>query len=181
MQRGFYIDTGVCMGCYSCVAACKNWNGVAPQVTAEPGTQGPQWRRVTTVESGVYPDAHIVNVSLACMHCGKPACMAVCPADAISKRTEDGIVVVDRTKCIGCHACAAACPFGVPQYGEDGTMQKCNYCLDRVLEGQMPACVETCPPRALRAGTMDELSRLAGAKAARRLVASSDPSVWIGR
>jgi anaerobic dimethyl sulfoxide reductase subunit B (iron-sulfur subunit) len=150
-------------------------------VTAKPGTQGPKWRRVTTVESGVYPDARIVNVSLSCMHCGKPACMAVCPASAISKRAEDGIVVVDRGKCIGCHSCSTACPFGVPQYGEDGTMQKCNYCLNRIQEGQEPACVETCPPRALRAGTMDELSRLASAKAARRLVAASDPSVWIGR
>ena len=96
MQRGFYIDTGICMGCYTCMAACKNWNSVAPQVTAVPGTQGPKWRRVTTVESGVYPDARIVNVSLSCMHCGKPACMAVCPAGAISKRAEDGIVVVDQ-------------------------------------------------------------------------------------
>jgi Fe-S-cluster-containing dehydrogenase component len=110
-----------------------------------------------------------------------PACMEVCPADAIRKRSEDGIVVVDGTRCIGCHACAAACPFGVPQYGEDGTMQKCNYCLDRIGKGQEPACVESCPPKALRAGTMEELSELAGKKAARRLVAASDPSVWIAR
>jgi anaerobic dimethyl sulfoxide reductase subunit B (iron-sulfur subunit) len=181
MQRGFYIDTDICMGCYSCVTACKNWNGVAPRVTAAPGTQGPKWRRVKTVESGVYPNARIVNVSLSCMHCGKPSCMAVCPAGAITKRAEDGIVVVDRAKCIGCHACAGACPFGVPQYGEDGTMQKCNYCLDRLLEGKEPACVETCPPRALRSGTMDALSELAGAKAARRIVAASDPSVYISK
>jgi anaerobic dimethyl sulfoxide reductase subunit B len=90
-------------------------------------------------------------------------------------------VVVDKTRCIGCHACAGACPFGVPQYGEDGTMQKCNYCLDRVLEGQDPACVASCPPGALRAGTMDEFSALAGAKAARRMVEASEPSVLIGR
>ena len=152
-----------------------------PHVTAVPGTQGPKWRRVTAVESGAYPDARIVNISLSCMHCGRPACMTVCPASAISKRTEDGIVVVDRDKCIGCHACAGACPFGAPQYGEDGTMQKCNYCLDRVLEGQVPACVESCPTRALRAGTMDELSGLAGERAARRMVAASDPSIWIAK
>ncbi len=181
MQRGFYIDTSICMGCYSCMAACKNWNNVAPHVTAEPGTQGPKWRRVTTIESGEYPDARIVNASLACMHCGKPACMAVCPADAIIKRSEDGIVLVDQSRCIGCHSCADACPFGAPQYGEDGTMQKCNYCLDRIGKGQEPACVASCPPGALRAGTMDELSGLASAKAARRLVTASDPSLWIGK
>jgi anaerobic dimethyl sulfoxide reductase subunit B (iron-sulfur subunit) len=181
MQRGFYINTDICMGCYTCVTACKNWNGVAPPVTAEPGTQGPKWRRVTAVESGEYPDARIVNVSVSCMHCGKPACMAVCPAGAIRKRAEDGVVVVDKAKCIGCHACAGACPFGVPQYGEDGIMQKCNYCLDRIAQGQQPACVESCPPGALRAGTMEELSALTSAKAARRMVDASEPSVLIGR
>jgi Fe-S-cluster-containing dehydrogenase component len=115
------------------------------------------------------------------MHCGKPACMAVCPVDAISKRAADGIVVVDSTKCIGCHSCSAACPFGVPQYGEDGTMQKCNYCLDRLLQNKEPACVESCPPKALRAGTMDALSELASGKTARRMVSASDPSIWIGK
>jgi anaerobic dimethyl sulfoxide reductase subunit B (iron-sulfur subunit) len=163
------------------MTACKNWNGIAPHVTAKPGTQGPKWRRVQTLESGIYPDARIVSVSLSCMHCGKPSCMAVCPVDAISKRAEDGIVVVDGKKCIGCHACADACPFGVPQYGEDGIMQKCNYCTDRVREGLKPACVESCPPGALRSGTMDELSEMASKKAARRIVAASDPSVWIGK
>jgi len=163
------------------MAACKNWNNIAPQVKAEPGTQGPKWRRVSTIESGVYPDARIVSVSLSCMHCGKPACMAVCPADAIHKRVEDGIVLVDRTQCIGCHSCAAACPFGVPQFGEDGLMQKCHYCLDRIAQGQEPACVESCPPKALRAGTMEALSELVSTKAARRLVHASDPSILIGR
>lgn len=181
MQRGFYIDTDICMGCFTCMASCKNWNRLAPQVTAEPGMQYPKWRRVATVESGAYPDARIVHVSLSCAHCGKPACMAACPAGAIRKRAEDGIVLVDRDKCIGCRSCAAACPFGAPQFGEDGTMQKCDYCLDRTARGQQPACVESCPPGALRAGTMEELSALAAAKAARRLVNASDPSLWISK
>jgi anaerobic dimethyl sulfoxide reductase subunit B len=115
------------------------------------------------------------------MHCGKPACMNVCPAGAIRKRADDGIVLVDKSKCIGCHACAGACPFDDPQYGEDAIMQKCDYCLDRVLEGQEPACVESCPPGALRAGTMDELSGMASAKAGRRMVEATDPSVWVGK
>jgi len=115
------------------------------------------------------------------MHCGKPACMAVCPEKAISKRAEDGIVVVEQSKCSGCHSCASACPFGVPQYGEDSLMQKCNYCLDRIAKGQEPACTATCPTRALRAGTMEELSQLASEKAARRLAAASDPSIWISK
>jgi anaerobic dimethyl sulfoxide reductase subunit B (iron-sulfur subunit) len=179
MQKGFYIDTSRCTGCYSCAAACKNWNGVAPAVTDKPGTQGPKWRRVSTVESGAYPDAKIINVSFSCMHCGDPACMAVCPTGAISKRAEDGIVVVDQQKCIGCHYCFFACPFGVPQYGADGTMQKCTYCLDRTENGQDPACVATCPAKAISAGTMEELAQLAANRVAERLAGSTLPSVLI--
>lgn len=179
MQKGFYVDLSICMGCYSCAAACKNWNGVEPNVTAKPGTQGPRWRRVTYVESGQSPNAQIVAVSLSCQHCEKPACMAVCPSGAISKRAEDGIVVVDRTKCIGCHYCAMACPFGAPQFGSDGTMQKCTFCLDRTTNGQDPACVATCPPGALKAGTMADLAKLAAERASLKLAGSTNPSIIV--
>ena len=181
MQRGFYLDTNRCTGCYSCVAACKNWNDVPPKVNAVPGTQGPKWRRVSSIESGAYPDATIVKVSFACMHCGDPPCKAVCPTGAITKRAEDGIVLVDRDKCIGCHYCFFACPFGVPQFGEDGLMQKCNYCLDRVEQGLEPACVDTCPAKAIQAGTMEELAEIASERAAQTLTASSNPSFLISR
>jgi anaerobic dimethyl sulfoxide reductase subunit B (iron-sulfur subunit) len=105
--------------------------------------------------------------------------MGVCPTGAISKRTEDGIVVVDSNKCIGCRYCFFACPFGVPQYGEDGTMQKCNLCLSRLAEGRQPACVENCPAKAIYAGTFEELAKLASAKVAKRLTGSTLPSVLI--
>jgi len=179
MQMGFYLDTDRCVGCQSCVVACKNWNNLAPKLTATPGTQGPKWRRVTSIESGTYPNVDIVKISLACMHCGKPACAGVCPTGAISKRAEDGIVVVDSNKCIGCRYCFFACPFGVPQYGEDGTMQKCNLCLSRLAEGRQPACVENCPAKAIYAGTFEELAKLASAKVAKRLTGSTLPSVLI--
>ena len=181
MQKGFYIDTERCIGCHTCEAACKNWNGVEPKVTEKPGTQGPKWRRVINIESGAYPNAQIISVSFACMHCGEPACVAVCPAGAISKRAQDGIVVVDQDKCIGCHYCFFACPFGVPQYGSSGTMQKCNYCLDRTENGQAPACVNSCPAQAIKAGTMDELAKYAQERSARKLAGSTQPSVLISR
>ncbi len=179
MQKGFYIDLSICMGCSACVAACKNWNGVGPTVTAKPGTQGPKWRRLMTVESGTYPNPTIVSVSRACQHCEKPACMAVCPSGAISKRADDGIVVVDSSKCIGCHYCAMACPFGAPQFGADGTMQKCQYCLDRTTKGQDPYCATTCPSGALKGGTMEDLSKLAAQKAALKLAGSTSPSIIV--
>lgn len=179
MQMGFYLDTTRCIGCETCTVACKNWNNIGPKVNATPGTQGPKLRRVSTIESGTFPNVNIVKISMACMHCGKPACMAVCPTGAISKRAEDGIVLVDQTKCIGCRYCSFACPFGVPQFGEDGTMVKCTYCLDRVAKGQQPACVANCPAKALKSGTVEELARLAASKSAQRLAGSTQPSVIV--
>jgi len=179
MQKGFYLDTERCVGCYSCSVACKNWNNVEPKVTDTPGTQGPKWRRVVSIESGAWPNAKIVKLSMSCMHCGEAPCAAVCPAGAITKRPEDGIVVVDQKKCIGCHYCFFACPFGVPQYGSDGTMQKCNFCMDRTEKGQDPACVATCPSQAIKAGTMEELAKYAQEKVAKKLAASGQPSLLI--
>ncbi len=175
-QRGFYIELDRCVGCHSCEVACKQWNGLAPNAV---GKAGPNWRTLTSVESGVFPNVTAVELSLACMHCGAPACEAVCPAGAIAKRPDDGIVVVDQEKCIGCHYCFFACPFGVPQYGDDGTMEKCNLCLDRLEQGKEPICVATCPTQALHSGTLEELGKMAAEKAARKLAASTQPSLLV--
>ena len=177
-QIGFYIDTDRCVACRSCEVACKQWNNLAPNVVGE---AGPRWRRIVSIEDGTFPDLTAVSMSMACMHCGKPACAAVCPTGAITKQAADGIVVVDQGKCIGCHYCFFACPFGVPQYGDDGTMQKCNLCLERLEQGKQPACVATCPSRALNAGTMEELGRLAMEKTATKLAGATQPSVLISK
>jgi anaerobic dimethyl sulfoxide reductase subunit B (iron-sulfur subunit) len=88
--------------------------------------------------------------------------MSVCPVDAISKRWEDGIVVVDQEACLGkeaCGQCKEACPYEAPQFSADGgaKMQMCHLCVDRWQEGKKPICVEACPMRALDAGPLDEL------------------------
>lgn len=118
---------------------------------------------------GQFPSVRSRTVSMACMHCGDPPCVAVCPRGAIKKRLEDGIVVVDRQKCFGCHLCSIVCPFGAPQYGSDGKMQKCDLCVDRIEQGEEPACVATCPTDALRFGTMDQLSDEVTRKCAQKL------------
>jgi len=174
MQYAFYVETERCIGCNTCVMACLDWKDIKPG-------QHLQLRRVTTIESGKCPDVRLTNLSLSCMHCGKPACVAVCPTGAISKRAEDGIVVVDQSKCIGCRYCFFACPFGVPQYGETGTMQKCNLCLDRLQKGEEPACVSACVTGALHAGPVDEMAKLASQRAAARLAGATQPSVLISR
>ena len=172
-QYGFYVETQRCIDCFACELACKQWHGIkAGTVT---------WRKVHEIASGKFPSVTRTFLSLSCMHCGDPACAAVCPTGAISKRAEDGIVLVDQAKCIGCHYCFYACPFGIPQYDQDGKMAKCDFCLDRLQDGKEPACVATCPAGALHSGTLEELARLAEQKAAIRLAASTDPSILISK
>ena len=118
-QIGFLVDLSKCIGCKACEIACKNRQHlVAP---------GPRPRRVRTTEEGTFPDTKVINLSLSCMHCADPACVANCPAGALSKDENDGSVKVDVNRCIGCKTCSQVCPFDVPQYREEeGTMAKCD-------------------------------------------------------
>lgn len=169
-QYGFLIDSDRCVDCRACVVACKTRHKIE---------FGVAWRRVTTVWKGGYPNVSFRSTSMACNHCEKPACVAVCPAKAISKRSEDGIVVVDRKKCIGCHSCERACPYHAPQFGADKHMQKCDLCVDLVSSGKKPACVSTCSANALIFGPLDEMPSLAGEKTVKRLDGPTQPSVFV--
>jgi len=135
-----------------------------------------KWRRVVDIWGGVYPNVTRTFFSLACMHCGKPACVEACPTRAIRKRGEDGIVVVDKDKCNGCQDCFSACPYGVPQFGELGIMQKCDFCTGIDME---PACAVSCPSGALSFGLLDELLEMARRKAGKRMSGPTEPSVII--
>lgn len=154
MQLGFYIDQSRCTGCYTCTVACKDWYDIPA---------GPvNWRWVVQTEKGKYPHLFIAYHSLSCLHCAEPACVGACPVNAIQKRKEDGIVVVDREACLGkdaCGLCKDACPYRAPQFADepDAKMQKCNFCLERWAEGKKPICVESCPMRALDAGPLNEM------------------------
>jgi anaerobic dimethyl sulfoxide reductase subunit B (iron-sulfur subunit) len=169
-QYGFIIDTERCVDCRACVTACQSKHDIE---------LGVAWRHVTTTWKGSYPNVIFTSLSMACNHCAEPACLNVCPVHAISKRAEDGIVVVDRTKCIGCRACGKACPYHAPQYGKNGHMQKCDLCLDRLEAGEKPGCTTTCPAGALAFGTMDELPGLAGKKTVRQLEGITKPSIYV--
>ena len=171
-QYGFYFDAGRCIGCRSCVVACKDWND-------NKAAESVYWRRVTTVESGKCPNVRLSNQSLSCMHCAKPACVAACPAKAIAKRFEDGIVVVDQSKCKGCQTCGKACPYGAPKYGADGKMQKCDLCLDKVKQGKKAECDLACTGDAIYAGPLSELSRTWAKKSPVLLAGPTQPSMLI--
>jgi anaerobic dimethyl sulfoxide reductase subunit B (iron-sulfur subunit) len=154
MQLGFYFNQNRCTGCFTCIVACKDWH----DVPAGPAS----WRRVLTYEKGNYPDVFVAWLSTACYHCSRPICAGACKYDAITKRPLDGVVVVDRERCVGgdkCGACRTACPYDAPQFGAEPNpkMQKCDLCWDRFAEGRKPICVEACPMGALDAGPLEEL------------------------
>ena len=166
-QCGFYFDADRCVQCRTCGLACKTVHNIEP---------GMNWMRVVDIWGGVYPNVTRAFFALACMHCAKPTCIEACPTGAISKRTEDGIVVVDRDKCNGCRDCFSACPYGVPQFGADGIMQMCDFCTGINME---PACTVSCPTEALKFGPLDELLKMASGKAARKMDGPTEPSVII--
>ena len=160
MQLGIYYDQTRCVGCYTCVVACKDWH----DVPAGPAS----WMRVHCIEAGTYPDLFAAYLIRPCYHCAQPACAAACPAEAIVKSAETGIVAVDREACLGLEACGGACrescPYAAPQFGaeSDARMQKCDLCAERWAEGKKPICVEGCPMRALDAGPLKELAQKYG-------------------
>jgi len=136
-----------CVKCYACEIACLQWRGI------QAGTV--KLRKVVEITEGTFPEVRRSFYSFSCRHCADPLCLEACPSGAITRRP-DGIVVVNAEKCSGCRSCLEACVYGVPQFGEDGRMQKCDLCLDRLEKGQRPFCVETCPTQALRWGREDE-------------------------
>jgi len=101
------------------------------------------------------------TVPTVCMHCQRPTCAEVCPADAI-KQTEDGIVQSSlKPRCIACSNCVLACPFGVPKMNSDlEQMMKCDMCYDRTSAGKRPMCATVCPSQALAYVPMDSILRM---------------------
>ncbi len=117
--------------------------------------------------------AQTLHFPRSCLNCETPACVTVCPTGASYKRAEDGIVLVDEDKCIGCKLCSWACPYGAREYSEvEGVMKKCTLCVDRIYnetipEAQrQPACVQACPTRARHFGDLGD-----GESAVSKLVA----------
>ncbi|MFW9847276.1 MAG: 4Fe-4S dicluster domain-containing protein [Candidatus Thorarchaeota archaeon] len=180
MRWGMVINLSRCVGCYSCVLACKTEHYLPPDVV---------WNRVMVFEAEelnkqIYPTL--------CNHCRDPYCVEVCPTGATQQR-KDGIVWVDPDICIGCRSCIMNCPYQVrvlnekpkeyfPVQGftpyeemrdrlyplQEGTPSKCNFCMERIDKGMKqglkpgvdreatPACVIACPASARIFGDMDD-------------------------
>ena len=116
----------------------------------------------TLAQEAMQP-AMTLHFPRSCLHCENPACVTVCPTGASYKRAEDGIVLVDEDKCIGCKLCSWACPYGAREYSHvEGVMKKCTLCIDRIYNENLPeaerepACVQVCPTRARHFGDLGD-------------------------
>ncbi len=168
-QLALVIDLNTCVGCQACVTSCKSWNTsgwAGPMTDDNPYDADPAgifFNRVQTYEAGVFPRTETIHFPKSCLHCEDPPCVPVCPTKASYKRQEDGIVLVDYDKCIGCKYCSWACPYGAREFDEsEGVMKKCTLCVDRIYDADLPeaerkpACVLACPAGARLFGDISD-------------------------
>ena len=145
------------------------------------GAAGQQGSGIGGNTNGMTVPALTVHFPRSCLHCETPACVTVCPTGASYKRAEDGIVLVDEDKCIGCKLCSWACPYGAREYSQvEGVMKKCTLCVDRIYNEQLeesdrqPACVQACPTRARHFGDLgdpdSDVSKLVAERGGRDLM-----------
>ncbi|HEX9122306.1 MAG TPA: 4Fe-4S dicluster domain-containing protein [Actinomycetota bacterium] len=168
---GMAVDTERCIGCWSCAVICKSENDVP---------LGMWWNRILTAgadldtpEVDEHGDLSMHWVPLACQHCDDPPCEKVCPTSA-TYVDDDGTVLVNQADCIGCRYCMAACPYGVRVFNWGrperslpfdhgmveprpvGSVEKCTFCVHRLVEGQVPSCVWSCPAQARIFGDLND-------------------------
>ena len=167
----FFCDTNRCIECFGCSVACAETHELPVGISR---------RKVITVNEGIVGKEF--TTSVACMHCADAPCEKVCPVDCFYIR-EDGIVLHDKDKCIGCGYCLYACPFGAPQFprsgvfGTKGALDKCTMCAggpaetnsakerqlygqNRIAEGKVPICAAVCATNALLVGDAEEVSQI---------------------
>lgn len=165
-QMGFYFNMKACIGCRACEVSCKDKNRLEVGII---------YRHANTFSVGSFPSIRAYSYSRSCNHCAAPACLAVCPSGAIIK-LDDGTVVIDPELCDGCGACVTACPYEVPQYDEvKGITGKCDACYTLRAKGENPACVDTCPLRALDFGELDDLKAKYGGDLTNAIAVIADP------
>jgi len=137
-----------CLGCSSCVVGCKNWHDLP--------ANSPGRVKLMDLSFGSYPQAERWMLPILCMHCSHPPCVAVCRFEAC-KKDEDGVVVIDPQKCVGCELCVVACPYGARYLRPDtNRADGCDFCRDRFVDGKNPLCVDACTGQALIYGDLDD-------------------------
>jgi len=174
---GCLVDTTLCVGCRKCEQACNQRHSLPlPNESFEELTVLEKERRMDetsyTVVNKYYPEnigtltwrERPTFVKFQCMHCNDPSCVSACIVGALTKE-ENGAVIYDAKKCIGCRYCMVACPFQVPAYEYDKALvpqvRKCTFCFDYVEDGGLPACAQVCPREVMTFGKKKDLLSLA--------------------
>ncbi|HYG91333.1 MAG TPA: hydrogenase 2 operon protein HybA [Azospirillum sp.] len=174
---GLLYDSTLCIGCKACVKACKDANGMPPDVSADQTAwNGGEWdspvelsgRTLNVIKA--YTNGTMANkdhekdgfafIKRQCLHCADPSCVSVCPVSAMTKDPKTGIVSYNKDACIGCRYCVLSCPFSVPKYQYDaayGEIKKCQLCKHRLAEDKLPACADVCPTGATLFGRTEDL------------------------
>lgn len=211
---GMVIDVKRCIACWGCSISCKEEHFLPTNVC---------WNRVLIGETGEFPASRKLIYPILCNHCEDAACVDACPTGATYKR-EDGIVLINADECVGCRACLVSCPYQQRTYYdqekkdaeyfpgqgktpfellgeeiypfEEGTVMKCNFCVERIEEGlekglepgkdhdATPACVNACPVGARIFGNLDdkrsEVSQLIKTEKGKQLKPEfgTEPSVY---
>ncbi len=154
MGKAILYDATLCIGCKACEQACAERNNL-PYDAAVAAEARQSDHKLTVVLTGS-GDRFMRRL---CMHCEDPTCASVCPVGAFRK-TAEGPVVYDESRCMGCRYCMVACPFGVPRYEWSQVLprvRKCDLCADRLASGGQTACAEICPTGATKVGERDAL------------------------
>ena len=163
VRWGMLIDTAQCKeGCKDCVSACNKENGLSGGIAPTDS----QWIR--KIELKDISTGRELALPMMCQHCEHPPCVDVCPTAASFKRA-DGIVLVDKHRCIGCRYCMMACPYKARSFVHEplhdqnpdvprgkGTVESCTLCVHRVDQGLQPACAEACPNKAILFGNLND-------------------------
>ncbi len=162
-MKAFVVDLSICNGCYCCQIACKDEhvaNDWTPYAKPQPDT-GQFWVKMKEDIRGTVPKVKVSYTPLMCNHCEDAACLNVCKAEAIYRR-EDGMVIVDPTKCTGCKLCPDYCPHDRIYFNEHlNIAQKCTGCSHLIDDGwDMPRCADNCASGALKYGEESDLADL---------------------
>jgi formate dehydrogenase iron-sulfur subunit len=170
MTKAFFIDTTVCTACRACQVACKQWKMLPGDKTTNSGSyQNPQDLSFSTYKLVRMNEAEIDNKLKwlffpdQCRHCIEPPCLeAAGEPKAIYKDKATGAVLYTKvTKDLDAESIIQSCPYNIPRKGPDGSLAKCDMCVDRVSNGLKPACVQTCPTGTMNFGDYKDMREYA--------------------
>lgn len=165
-MKAFIIDVSLCNGCHACQIVCKDehvgsdWTPIAKP---QPDT-GQFWLKLTETVRGTVPKVKVAYRPHLCMHCDQAPCMDSCKVYGAIYKRDDGLVIIDPEKCVGCKSCVAACPYGAIYFNDElNIAQKCTGCAHLLGGGhpiEEPRCIDACPTEALKFKEEYELADL---------------------